>query len=97
MQHIYARRNVGMSWRPSSKRDFEIRQQQIQAGRNRRQGCQHPYFGFQAREMARAQKEANLAATAAATEAYRDPRSQMTNTKLWAELKARTKQSTLSL
>ena len=79
------------------KRNFEIRRQQMQAGRNKRQGCQHPYFGFQAREMARAQREADLAATAAATEAYRDPRSNMTSTELRAELETRTHQSELSL
>ena len=45
--------------------------------------------------MARAQKEANLAAMAAATEAYRDIRSNMTGTKLCAELEARTQQSAL--
>ena len=83
--------------RETCKRNLEIRRLELERTRNKKQGCQHPYFGFQARERAAAQREANLAATAAATEFYHDPRTEMTSSELRAELETRTGQSRFGL
>ena len=75
------------------RRNVEIRRFESRADRVVKSGCQHPYFAFGARENARDRRDVSIAATAAATETYRDPRDGMTSAELRSELEARTGQS----
>ena len=70
-----------------------LREKQKNAAKVPRLGCQHPYHGYIAREMAQNRREAEAEATRAATEAYRDPRADMTSQELREEFNRRTNTS----
>ena len=70
-----------------------LRKKENDAGKVKKLGCQHPYRGFIAREMAQTRREADLMATEEATAVFQDPRMEMTSAELRAELNSRTNTS----
>ena len=79
--------------RESIVQTTRLREKKKKDAKAPRLGCQHPYRGYIAREMAQSRREAEAEATRAATEFYRDPRLEMTSSELRAELNERTNTS----
>ena len=70
-----------------------LREKEKKADKVPRLGCQHPYRGYIAREMAQSRREAEAEATRAATEFFRDPRAEMTSSELREEFNQMTNTS----
>ena len=70
-----------------------LRKKEADAGKVKKLGCQHNYRGFNARNMAQTQREADLVATEEATALFQDPRAGMTSAELRSELNSRTNTS----
>ena len=73
-------------------RNESERRQRKSHEREPKQGCQGPYRGFRAKEMARERQDAAEVATAAATASYADPLSTLTASELRQEYEAVTGQ-----